>query len=152
MHNDKYVDPRIQEKEALFQQLHMASFDVIMHINAIQKVVQTTLQDISPSNEHYLELVRSFKITQAMCTSLEPEIVTLTQATNKILSEDSTFAYATQAQICAAAVNCLNHWRIIKQIPEDLLSVDEISATLKHRFTEHLVMWDGYFTTHKKTH
>ncbi|MDG1122243.1 MAG: hypothetical protein P8J70_06105 [Glaciecola sp.] len=152
MHNDKFIDPRLQEKEALFQQLHMASFDVIMHINAIQEIVKVTSQDILPTNEHYVDLVRSFKITLAMCTQLEPEINSLAQATQKIMSEDSKVAYASQAQICAAAVNCLNHWRILKQIPEDLLKVDEVTATLKQRFTQHLAMWDGYFASQQSTH
>jgi hypothetical protein len=152
MHNDKFIDPRLQEKEALFQQLHMASFDVIMHINAIQEIVQATSQDIPSTNEHYLELVRSYKITLAMCSQLEPEINTLAQATKRVLSDESKVAFASQAQICAAAVNCLNHWRILKQIPEDLLQVDEISATLKQRFTEHLAMWDGYFASQQSTH
>jgi hypothetical protein len=152
MHNDKFVDPRLQEKEALFQHLHMVSFDVIMHINAIQEIVQATSKDIAASNEHYIELVRSFKITLTMCSELEPEIMTLIGATKRVLSDDSSHAFATQAQICAAAVNCLNHWRILKHIPEDLLQIDEISATLKQRFTEHLAMWDGYFTIHKTNH
>ncbi len=152
MHNDKFVDPRLQQKEALFQQLHMASFDVIMHINAIQEIVQTTAQDIEPTNEHLLELIRSFTTTLAMCSALEPQIKVLSQATEQAISDDSNVPFATQAQICAAAVNCLNHWRILKQIPEDLLSIDTISATLKQRFSEHLAMWDSYFATNNTQH
>lgn len=151
MHDEKFVDPRLQAKERLFQQLHTASFDVIMHINAIQSEVQHTAMDISPSNEHYLALVRSYEITLSMCDGLEAELFTLTEATSKVLS-DSEYAFATQAQICAAAVNCLNHWRIIKQIPQDLIDVEEVSATIKQRFTEHLAMWDGYFAPPQTSH
>ncbi len=151
MHNDRFVDPRLQAKEALFQQLHMASFDVIMHINAIQNEVQDTSCDISPSNEHYLALVRNYQITLKMCDGLEAELIALTEATGKVIS-DPEYAFATQAQICAAAVNCLNHWRIIKQIPADLLEIDEVSATIKQRFTEHLAMWDGYFSPPQTSH
>ena len=99
MHNDKFVDPRLQEKEALFQHLHMVSFDVIMHINAIQEIVQATSKDIAASNEHYIELVRSFKITLTMCSELEPEIMTLIGATKRVLSDDRSHAFATQGRM-----------------------------------------------------
>ncbi len=40
----------------------------------------------------------------------------------------------------------LNHWRILSEIPIDLLGVDEVTNTLKENYANHLMAWNQILT------
>lgn len=144
MSDSKFVDPRLQAKEQAFQKLHLASFDVVAHISAIQNLVQQVNRDISPQNEDYVALLEKF--TELVNELQEPEanIARLIKDTQNLIHDENT-ANAVKGQVCAIALNTLHHWLILQDIPEDLLAMDEVSGTIKERFMMHLSMWHKTF-------
>ena len=144
MLDEKFVDPRLQAKEQAFQKLHLASFDVVAHISAIQNLVQKANRDISAENEDLLALVEKFNAIVKQCTAAESNIAALIEHTQDLLKQEDV-ANTAKGQACAIALNTLHHWLILKDIPEDLLAVDEVSGTIKERFMMHLSMWHKTF-------
>jgi hypothetical protein len=47
MSDEKFVDPRLQAKEAVFQQLHLSTFDTMGYAHAIIQEVNLTGKDIA---------------------------------------------------------------------------------------------------------
>ncbi|MCP3429640.1 hypothetical protein [Opacimonas viscosa] len=144
MSDEKFVDPRLQAKEQAFQKLHLASFDVVAHISAIQNLVQQANRDVSPENEDFIALVEKFSAIVTECNEPEANIAALIEHTQHLLDNEGV-ANAAKGQACAIALNTLHHWLILKDIPEDLLAVDEVSGTIKERFMMHLSMWHKTF-------
>ena len=144
MTDEKFVDPRLQAKEALFQQLHLSTFDTMGYAHAIIQEVNNQGFDIEVTNENYQQLVRDYEITKALAPIQESQLVELCEQSDEIVSSNGTkrnMAYASIAQLLAAATNTLNHWRILSEIPEDLRAVEEVTATLKQNYQGHLQAW-----------
>lgn len=140
MPDEKFVDPRLQAKEAFFQQLHLSTFDTMSYAHAIITSVNESGKDIESNDENYQQLLRDYAVTKNMAKLKDAAIEPLCADTDKVLS-NSAFANATKAQLAAAASNTINHWRILSQIPADLLSIDEVTSTLKQNYEAHLAAW-----------
>ena len=140
MSDEKFVDPRLQAKERIFQQLHLSTFDTMGYAHAIIQEVNENGKDIEANNESYQQLLRDYEITKNMAPIADTPLALLCSQTNDKIS-NSQQAHASIAQLCAAATNSLNHWRILVEIPEDLLKVDEVSSQLKENYASHLSAW-----------
>ncbi len=140
MSDEKWVDPRLQAKERIFQQLHLSTFDTIGYAHSIILEVNESGKDIEANNESYQQLLRDYEITQNMAPIAETPLALLCSQTNDKIA-NSQQAHASIAQLCAAATNALNHWRILIEIPEDLLAVEEVSSQLKQSYANHLGAW-----------
>lgn len=140
MSNSKFVDPRLQAKEHLFQNLHLSVFDTMGYANAIQKSVEKTGQDIEPNNTEYLQLLRDYEITRNLAPIEHSALANLCKETDKILKMGIN-ALANCAQLCAAATIALNHWRILDEIPTDLRENDIVTKALKEKFHLQMQTW-----------
>jgi len=61
MQEDKFVDPRLQAREAMFQQLHLSTFETMSYARAIQQQVEESGHDIDAENTDFLQLLRDFR-------------------------------------------------------------------------------------------
>ena len=140
MPDDKFVDPRLQAKEAVFQQLHLSTFDTMGYAHAVMQKVNESGKDIEASDENFQQLLRDYKITRSLAPIKDSPLASLCIQTSDELSNPK-HANASIAQLTAAATNTLNHWRILAEIPEDLRDVEEVSSTLKENYAGHLLAW-----------
>ena len=140
MSDEKFVDPRLQAKEGIFQQLHLSTFDTMGYAHAIIQEVNDSGKDIDEDNDNYQQLLRDYLVTKNMAPITgSPLALLCTQTDHNI--ENSKQAHASISQLCAAATNTLNHWRILAEIPEDLLDVEKVSSQLKQNYANHLAAW-----------
>ena len=142
MMEEKFVDPRLQKKELVFQQLHLATFDTMSNAQAVIQQVKTSGTDIDQEDENFQQLLRDFEVTRNMTDLKDSPLLSLCQSLEKLI-KNKTLANATIAQACAAATNTLNHWRILGEIPVDLREVEEVSGTLKQNYFEHKQAWEN---------
>jgi len=140
MSNEKFVDPRLQAKEALFQQLHLSTFDTMSYAHAIIQEVNAIGKDIDEDNDNYQQLLRDYQVTKNMAALANSPLTLLCSQTDHNI-KNSQKAHASISQLCAAATNTLNHWRILTEIPEDLLDVEEVTRQLKENYANHLAAW-----------
>ena len=143
MSDERFVDPRLVKKESLFASLHQLNFDILQHINAIQGSVMATQSDVSGDNEHWLALRDIFDNNLKQIDEMPPEMADLVNKSQSYISSNNANAHCAQVLACGA--QALTFWRILGEIPDDLLDVDEVSATTKSRFMEHLSMWHKFF-------
>lgn len=141
MQEPKFVDPRLQAREELFETLHLSIFETMSYARAIQNYVEETGLDIESNNADYLQLLRDFQITKNLSPINDSLLEPLCENTDKVLKQKNN-AYANCAQLCAAAISTLNHWRILSEIPEDLRSIDAVTKTLKKQFHHHMRTWE----------
>jgi hypothetical protein len=139
--NNKFVDPRLQARESLFENLHLSVFETFGYAHAIQRYVEDTGHDIEPDNPEFLQLLRDYEVTKNLAPISQSKLEPLCEETDTILRE-RTKALANCAQLCAAAISALNHWRILYEIPSDLLVNDTVSKVLKDNFKEHVRTWE----------
>jgi hypothetical protein len=140
MSEEKFVDPRLQAKEAVFELLHLSTYDTMTYAHAIIEEVNKSGHDISASNEHYQQLLRDYEVTRAMAAIEDSPLQTFCQQTNEAI-QANRHANASVAQLTAAATNTLNHWRILCEIPEDLREVNAVTKQLKQNYENHLNAW-----------
>jgi len=140
MSGEKFIDPRLQAKEHIFQQLHLSTFDTMGYAHAIIQEVNKSGKDVEEDNDNYQQLLRDYEITRNIAPIANTPLATLCSQTNDKIA-NSQLAHASIAQLCAAATNSLNHWRILAEIPEDLLEVDEVSSSVKENYANHLNAW-----------
>jgi hypothetical protein len=140
MSDEKFVDPRLQAKEAVFQQLHLSTFDTMGYAHAIIQEVNLTGKDIAENDDNYQQLLRDYQVTKNMSPIADSPLALLCEKTDGYI-KNSIQAHVSISQLCAAATNSLNHWRILAEIPEDLLEVEEVSSQLKENYSNHLTAW-----------
>lgn len=143
MSDARFIDPRLVEKEPLFQSLHQQNFDILQHINAIQKDVMASQRDVSGDNEHWIALRNIFNYSLEQIDEMPSEMKDLVAKSQSYIKDGHANAHC--AQVLACGCQALTFWRILGEIPDDLLEVDEVSATTKSRFMEHLSMWHKFF-------
>lgn len=141
MKEEKYIDPRLQARENLFQQLHLSSYETMGYARAIQDHVEQTGYDIEPSNLDYLQLLRDYEVTKNLAPIIGSQLEPLCEYTDEVLKQRSQ-AFANRAQLCAAAISTLNLWRILSEIPTDLRDNDMVTKELKDRFHRNMRTWD----------
>jgi protein-tyrosine-phosphatase len=142
MSNSKFVDPRLQAREHLFQNLHLSVFETMGYAHTIQVQVERTGQDIEPSNPDYLQLLRDYEITKNLAPIAKSTLEDLCNETDNILKMGVN-ALANCAQLCAAATIALNHWRILDEVPTDLRDNDIVTKTLKEKFNLQMQTWSA---------
>lgn len=142
MSNDKFVDPRLQDREHLFQNLHLSVFETMGYAHTIQAQVEKTGQDIEPNNPEYLQLLRDYEITKNLAPIEQSALAQLCSETDIILKLGVN-ALANCAQLCAAASIALNHWRILDEIPTDLRDNDIVTKALKEKFQLQMQTWNA---------
>jgi hypothetical protein len=140
MPDEKFVDPRLQAKESYFQQLHLSTFDTMSYAHAIVRQVNESGKDIDENDENYEQLLRDYAVTKNMVSLKDSPLEQLCTQTDNAM-QAGHFAHATKAQLAAAATNTINHWRILAEIPDDLLSIGEITDALKQNYNGHLSAW-----------
>jgi hypothetical protein len=140
MSDEKFVDPRLQAKEAIFQQLHLSTFDTMGYAHAIIQEVNNSGKDIAENNDNYQQLLRDYQVTKNMAPIADSPLALLCTQTDGYIN-NAKQAHASISQLCAAATNTLNHWRILAEIPEDLLDIEEVSSQLKENYANHLAAW-----------
>ena len=137
----KFVDPRLQAREEMFQKLHLSIFETIGYARSIQTYVEETGQDIDANNPDYLQLLRDYEVTKHMAKVEQSQLEPLCVKTDTILQAKNN-ALANCAQLCAAAISTLNHWRILYEIPADLRDKNHVTGTLKEKFHHHMRTWE----------
>jgi len=140
MSDEKFVDPRLQAKEGIFQQLHLSTFDTMGYAHEIIQEVNDSGKDIDEDNDSYQQLLRDYQVTKNVSPIADSPLALLCTQTDYHI-ENSKQAHASISQLCAAATNTLNHWRILAEIPKDLLDVEEVSSQLKQNYANHLAAW-----------
>lgn len=140
MSTPKFVDPRLQARELSFQKLHLSIFETMAYAHSIQLSVEKTGHDIGPSNPEYIQLLRDYEVTKNLSPIEQSQVEPLCNNTDNIL-KIRTNALANCALMCAAAICALNHWRILYEIPADLLDNDIVTKALKEKFHYHLEKW-----------
>lgn len=140
MTDNKFVDPRLQAREAMFRQLHLSTFETMSYVRVIQEHVEKTGQDIDSNNAEYAQLLRDYEITKNMAQIEGSQLELLCDATNDIIN-DPQQALANRAQLCAAATSTINQWRILSEIPLDLRDLDVVTGSLKSKFNDYLNTW-----------
>jgi hypothetical protein len=141
MQDDRFVDPRLQAREAVFQQLHLSTFETMGYASAIVQQVEATGHDIEPDNADFLQLLRDYEVTKNLSNLSESHLEALCEQTNPIL-KSKRHANANLAQLSASAISALNHWRILSDIPLDLRDKDEVTKALKEKFHQHVTTWE----------
>ncbi|MFC4700599.1 hypothetical protein ACFO4O_10545 [Glaciecola siphonariae] len=141
MSDDKFVDPRLQAREALFQQLHLSTFETMGYARAIQQQVEQNGFDIESDNADFLQLLRDYEVTKNLSKLSESHLESLCEQTNAII-KSKRCANANIAQLCAAATSALNHWRILSEIPLDLRDKEEVTKALKDKFQQNMNTWE----------
>ena len=140
--NEKFIDPRLQAKEALFEQLHLSTFDTMSYAHAVMQSVQENGYDVESDDENFQQLLRDFEVTSNLMSLVDTPLQSLHQTTSLIISENKQ-PNASIAQLCAAATNTLNHWRILCEIPEDLRDNEEVTGQLKANYFQHKKAWES---------
>ncbi len=141
MSDSKFVDPRLQARESMFQQLHLSTFETMGYARSIQEQVEQTGRDIDQDNTEYQQLLRDYQITKNLAAIDGSQIEPLCKKTDQVL-KSSQQAYANSAQLCAAATSSLNHWRILSEIPVDLRDQEFVTKALKDKFHQHMSTWE----------
>lgn len=141
MSNDKFVDPRLQVREAMFRKLHLSTFETMSYVKLIQDHVEKTGQDIESNNLEYIQLIRDYEVTRNLAQIEGSQLESLCETTNGII-KDNYQAVANRAQLCAAATSTINHWRILSEIPSDLRDIDIVTGSLKNKFHDYLKTWE----------
>jgi hypothetical protein len=141
MNEDKWVDPRLQAKESMFQQLHLSNFETMGYARNIQQYVEQNGHDIQSVHPDYLQLLRDYEVTKNLSPIQGSELAPLCEKTDSVL-ERGKQAYASKAQLLGTATSALNHWRILCEIPDDLRDNDMVTEQLKESFHRHLRTWD----------
>jgi hypothetical protein len=141
MSDSKFVDPRLQAREKLFQKLHLSIFETMGYARTIQSYVEKNGHDIEPSNVDFIQLLRDYEVTKNLAPIAQSQLEPLCEKTDSILKQ-GTSALANCAQLCAAAISALNHWRILYEIPADLRENESVTKTLKDRFHANMRMWE----------
>jgi len=141
MQEDKFVDPRLQAREAMFQQLHLSTFETMSYARAIQQQVEDSGHDIDAENTDFLQLLRDFQITKNLSKLSDSRLESICEKTSSVINAKNV-ANANIAQLCAAAISALNHWRILSDIPLDLRDKDEVTKTLKEKFQHYMNTWE----------
>lgn len=141
MHDHKFIDPRLQAREAIFQKLHLSTFETMGYARAIQDHVEKTGQDIDIDNPDYQQLLRDYQVTRNLASIDQTQLAPLCKKTDGVLKQNKN-AYANSAQLCAAAISALNHWRILSDIPIDLREQDQVTKTLREKFHHHMRTWE----------
>lgn len=139
-YDGKFVDPRLVARESIFQQLHLSIFETMGYAQAVQQQVELTGKDIEPTNNEYTQLLRDYEITKNMTPMDESTLLPLCEQTDTVITKQNT-ALANCAQLCASAINALNHWRILNEIPDDLRDNDTVTKTIKEKYKHHVRMW-----------
>lgn len=145
MQDDRFVDPRLQAREALFQKLHLSTFETMGYARAIQQQVEETGYDVEADNSDFLQLLRDYEVTKNLSHLSESHLEALCEKTNALIKSKRT-ANASLAQLCAAAISALNHWRILSDIPVDLREKDEVTKALKDKFQQNMSTWEYILT------
>jgi hypothetical protein len=145
MSENRFIDPRLVAKEGLFQELHQVNFEILAHINAIQQVVMQSQRDISKDNENWQAIHAIFDTHLADITELPQEVEALVSKSRKYVNRDAGVATAHKAQVIACAAQALTYWRILGEVPDDLMEIEEVTATTKKQFMTHLSMWHKFF-------
>nr|WP_297349636.1 hypothetical protein [uncultured Glaciecola sp.] len=140
MSDEKFVDPRLQAKEAIFQQLHLSTFDTMGYAHAVIQEVNESGKDIAEDNDNYQQLLRDYQVTRNIAPIADSPLALLCKQTDGYI-KNSNQAHASISQLCAAATNTLNHWRILVEIPDDLLDIKEVSSQQKENYASHLAAW-----------
>jgi len=140
MDDTKFVDPRLQAREGLFQQLHLSTFETMDYARSVQAVVEETGSDIDADNFEYIQLMRGYEVTKNLAHIEQSQLEPLCNSSDKILKSQSC-ALANCAQLCAAATGALNHWRILYEIPADLRDNDTVTKALKEKFRQQMQTW-----------
>ncbi|MFQ3207026.1 MAG: hypothetical protein ACI9IT_001175 [Glaciecola sp.] len=140
MSDEKFVDPRLQAKEAIFQQLHLSTFDTMGYAHAVIQEVNESGKDIAEDNDNYQQLLRDYQVTRNIAPIADSPLALLCKQTDGYI-KNSNQAHASISQLCAAATNTLNHWRILAEIPDDLLDIKEVSSQQKENYASHLAAW-----------
>ena len=141
MQDDKFIDPRLQAREKLFQQLHLSTFETMGYARAIQQEVEQSGHDIDADNSDYQQLLRDYEVTKNLAPLSESHVEGLCEETDALLKKKQ-HANANYAQLCAAATSALNHWRILSEIPLDLRDKAEVTKALKEKFQQHMFTWE----------
>jgi hypothetical protein len=139
--SEKFVDPRLQARERMFQTLHLSIFETMGYARTIQAYVQETGHDIESDNAEFIQLLRDYEVTKNLAPIDQSQLEPLCEKTDSILKNKAN-ALANCAQLCAAAVSALNHWRILYEIPADLRDNDTVTKTLKDKFRHHMRTWE----------
>lgn len=139
--NEKFVDPRLQAREGMFQTLHLSIFETMGYARAIQSYVEETGHDIEADNPEYIQLLRDYEVTKNLTPIDQSRLEPFCKTTDDILRSKSK-ALANCAQLCAAATSALNHWRILYAIPADLRDNDTVTKALKEKFHYHMRTWE----------
>ena len=140
--DDKNVnDPRLVARENFFEHLHLSIFETINYAQSIQQVVEATGHDIEADHPDYQQLLRDYEITRNLSPIAGSQLTALCNKTDVLLKKGKQ-AYANSAQLCAAAISALNHWRILSDIPEDLRSNDKVTKTLIEKFNHFAETWE----------
>ncbi|WP_371195598.1 hypothetical protein [Glaciecola sp. SC05] len=141
MQEDRFVDPRLQAREAMFQQLHLSTFETMGYARAIQQLVEESGCDIEADNTDLLQLLRDYEVTKNLSQISESHLEALCEQTDQLVKSKS-IANANLAQLCAAASSALNHWRILSEIPVDLREKEQVTKALKEKFQHHMNTWE----------
>lgn len=141
MQDNKFVDPRLQAREDMFQKLHLSTFETMGYARSIQDYVEKTGQDIDVDNAEYQQLLRDYQVTRNLAPIEQSQLEPLCTRTDNVIKTSSN-AYANSAQLCAAAISALNHWRILSEIPIDLREQSEVTQTLRDKFHHHMRTWE----------
>ena len=139
--NQTFIDPRLQAKERYFQQLHLATFETMGYMQAVMQAVSMTGQDVSAAHEDVAQLRRDYEVTEKLAPCQQAPYAQLCQNTRDMLLRDDV-AQATKAQLCAAATITLNHLRIMHEIPDDLLDIEQVTGELKANMLQHQQAWE----------
>lgn len=142
MSNTKFIDPRLQAREGLFQTLHLTIFETMGYARAIQSYVEETGNDIEPDNAEFLQLLRDYEVTKNLSPIDQSQLEPLCAKTDSILRKGNN-ALANCAQLCAVAISALNHWRILYEIPADLRNNDTVTKALKEKFHHSMHIWES---------
>ena len=140
---ERYMDERLVAKEPIFAQLHQVNFDILQYINAIQSTVMESRTDIAKDDNNWIAIQDIYHENLAQIDEMPSEMSDLVEQSRQYLQ--SNHANAHQAQVLACGAQALTFWRILGEIPDDLLGVEEVSATTKSRFMQHLSMWHKFF-------
>lgn len=141
MTNEKFIDARLKAREKMFQQLHLSTFDTMCYARNIQELVKQNGHDIQSTNHDYIQLARDYQVTKNLAPLYESQLEPLCENTDQLLKTNDQ-ALANKAQLCAAAISTLNHWRILSEIPEDLRDSDTVTKALKDKFNHHMQTWE----------
>jgi hypothetical protein len=141
MPNDRFVDPRLQAREAIFQKLHLSTFETMGYARAVAQEVEQTSNDIETNNSDYQQLLRDYQVTKNLAPIDGSQIAQFCTQTDAAIKA-ATHANATYAQLCAAGTSALNHWRILSEIPLDLRDKEEVTSALKEKFQQQMRTWE----------